>query len=163
MNNVTKLSECKIQQDLRELMETLDSEVKSLYAQNTAKGILKSGATFKQVMNLMKESYTSLGETMSAQYTWAINESLIKNNELIDTLKSQAQFYLKQLSKHTKSHLQHTAKLVGRPDLFESYLPETNQALAETIESVYLTIDSINLQSTNRGIKAFIKKIFGWV
>jgi len=163
MKNVTELSEAKIQQKLRELMNKLDGDIKALYKQNAGKSLLKSGATFKQVMNLMKGSYSILGATMSEQYTWAINESLIINNEFIDTLKKQAQFYLEQLNKHATPHLQQTAKLVGKQNLFERYVPETNQSLRETLDSVHLTIDAVILQNTNRGIKAGVKKLINWV
>lgn len=168
MKNVKEISETIIQQKLTELSNSMDADMQALYRRNAAssKG-LKCGQTFIDAMSLIKESFSNLSSTMSEQHTWAVKQPLIVRDSLITTLKNQAKFYFEQLNKHAMPHLQYTAKLVGKEQLFEQYEHEITESLTKNYIQVEATIDAVALERRNdffvRGIKSifnFVPKIF---
>ena len=159
MKSATEISGDKVNQFVKELMLKLDADLQALYRRQAADGMLKSGNTFSKVMSLIKDSFSQLSEFISEQYKWVVDESLVINSDLTQSLKAQGKFYLEQLHKNSSIKLKEAAKLVGKDSLFERFLPEINESLEDSYKILESNIDTLILERKNKGIKNMVSAI----
>lgn len=163
MKTATEISGDKINLFMKDLMQSLDADIKAMYRRNSADGKLRSGETFSKAMTRIKDAFIQLSDFMANQYTWVIHETLVVKSELIKTLKEQGKFHLEQFHKHATPHLQEAAKLAGKESLFERFMPEINNSLTEAYNKLETHIDIISLERKNKGIKGMLKAVPGLV
>jgi hypothetical protein len=77
LSELRKLADAKIDAERKKLLAPLHDCVETLKAKQSAAGILMSGNTLVELLNIFSRILESLRDVIITQYQWAISESLL--------------------------------------------------------------------------------------
>lgn len=113
-----------------ELIDNLDSNIRKMLAEHSAKGLLRSGATVKKTMSFIATGNASLYEavvqhinTLELNYYATIEQDIQKLAE-----DAHGQFKSQALTRFMKSTSQ-----VGKPNLYDRLLPDIEASMASDL------------------------------
>jgi hypothetical protein len=149
----------KIRLILIESTSTLEAKFKLMINKHAATGLLRSGTTIKETMNMISELTAKVySEVLS--YIDALNLKYYSSLEAdISKLASDAQqkFKIETIAIFRKS-----TELVGKPKLFERMLPEVEAELANNLAIFQNNLNAKTLELKEHTVKSPIERVL-WV
>ena len=163
MSNLDQLANAKVGAATQRQAEKLDADVEALKRLNAAKGLLKSGATVKQVIRLCEGSFVAIRDAASTEFGWVIQESLWVSPSLPEQLIAHARQHLQVIFEASEKHLEKITNLVGHPDLYARLQPDLVAARDRAWTDISLALEGQVQVKKNRFWKGAGGKLFGWI
>ena len=145
-------------------MASLHDRVETLKAKQSAAGILKSGNTLVELVNIFSRMLESLRDVIIAQYQWAISESLLSTQGFADELVSASQEQVEMLRSPCNDRLAREGSNIWAPP---NAVAECSKKLGakgeEVCEDIALALRSKFAELKRHRIRSIWHAATGWI
>jgi len=163
MSKVLHIADQRAEGALERLLESLDYDFEAMLRKNSAEGMLRSGNTIKQAMNLVSENSDSLKDLLIEQSSWVIKQSIYVplsiSEDLIDLCEKCFDIFIDE----TEEYIQKSTDISGQPKLFSRMYPEVEESIERSASEAKLEIEALVFESRSSGIKGIAKYMFSLI
>ncbi len=160
MSKVLQIAEKRIQGSLDRLLEKIDEDYEAMLRMHSSKGLLRSGNTIKESMNLVTNNCENLKAIIIEQSQWAIKQSIYVPLSILNDLVTLCNEQFDRYIADTEAYLEKGTKMAGKPELFSRYYPEVKDSVLRNRNETVLEIEALVYENRSSGIKGIAKYIF---
>ena len=119
MNDLLRLVTAKVQAATIKIGEGLQARIQAQKNENAAKGLLRSGATLKQILRYSSEALEMTREAITTECRQLITDSLWHSSGLTMLLLQEGQQRLKEIQAKGEAELKAATAMMRKDILYE--------------------------------------------
>lgn len=163
MTRVLEIIEKQIQFSLDGLIDEIDSDFNAMLKIHASKGLLGSGNTIKESMNIITNNSENLKAVIIEKSRWVIEQSIYVPLSIFDDLGRLCNEQFDRYIACTEVYIEEGTKKAGRPEMFSRYYPEVKNSVLKKRDETVLEIEALVYENRSSGIKGIAKYIFSLV
>ena len=113
MSNLVALANQKLYLVIQDRIRALPGQINAVKAEHAAKGSARSGATLKRVRAICITHLQEHGETVGAEYKWAVSQALLASQSWTEELADGVPEQLRPLMAASTTHLTELSAFTG--------------------------------------------------
>ena len=163
MSDLLQIVSGKLQASTGRIAERLKAQIQAQKNENTAKGLLRSGATLKQILRHSSEALDKTREAIAAEYQQLLKDSLAFSAASTPALIREAQKHLHEIRAQGEAELRAATAMMGKDDLYERLQKDLGAAYDRALTDLSLFLDYEGSAQKNRFIKRASAAVGGWL
>ena len=162
MSNLVALATQKLDLVIQDRIRALPGQIHAVKAEYAAKGSARSGATLKRVRAICITHLQEHGETVAAEYKWAVSQALLASQSWTNELAGGVPEQLRPLMAASTTHLTELSAFTGTPELATQLITEVETELHIVEERTKLAIRAAFAEKS-RGLVRSVPAAIGGV
>lgn len=160
MSNIIFIAERKVQNEMDRLLEEMAGEFEAMLRKHSAEGMLRSGNTIKQAMNLVGKKSETLRDIIIKHAQWVVSESIYVPTTIAEELTSINDSFFNILTDESRPVVKKATEMSGQPNLFARIYPDVEKSINRSSGEARLEIEAIVASNRSRGVKGAAKFVF---
>ncbi|WP_299599460.1 hypothetical protein [uncultured Microbulbifer sp.] len=160
MSNIISIAERKVQNEMDRLLEEMAGELEAMLRKHSAEGILRSGNTIRQAMNLVGKKSEVLRDVVIKHSQWVVTESIYVPIIIAEELVSISDSIFNILMDESRPVMKRATEVSGQPNLFARVYPDVEESINRSSGEARLEIEAIVASNRSRGVKGAAKFVF---
>ena len=157
MSKILDIADRKVQDSLDRLLESLDQDFQAMLSKHSAEGMIRSGNTIRQAMNIVTDGSDLLKDILIDHSRWVIKQSIYVPKSISADLTNLCETHFKEFIKKTEKYIRRSTEISGQPKLFSQMHAQVNKSIERSVSEVKLEIEALAIENRSSGIKGGAK------
>jgi len=162
MGELEKIANAKAHASGREIIERLRGEMEAFHRQQSARQMLRSGATIINSQALCARGLEDQGKAIAAHFEWVIEEGLWTSQSLVDSLVGEARTHLEPVLDASRDLMRMATDRARSPALLVRSIAELETVRDKVWTNTDLALRAVAAQKKRRGIRSVWRSVVGW-